>query len=113
MSARVSIIPRLLMTLVFVPIGYCEADNVDFDIRWATKVAEVFSNCDTPFCFVFLPAANTPPCMQQVQVSIRRIQYEKAWSKVEDMQAEDVVFEGPIIAVNRGGAIVLVEVRRT
>ncbi|CAM9110511.1 unnamed protein product [Ectocarpus sp. 12 AP-2014] len=47
--------------------------------------------------------------MGQVQVSIRRIQYEKAWSKVEDMQAEDVVFEGPIIAVNRGGAIVLVE----
>lgn len=27
------------------------------------------------------------------------------------MQTEDVVFEGPIIAVNRGGAIVLVEVR--
>lgn len=48
----------------------------------------------------------------QVQVSIRRIQYEKAWAKVEEMQTEDVVFEGPIIAVNRGGAIVLVEVRR-
>ncbi len=48
----------------------------------------------------------------QVQVSIRRIQYEKAWAKVEEMQAEDVVFEGPIIAVNRGGAIVLVEVRQ-
>ncbi|CAM9538396.1 unnamed protein product, partial [Hapterophycus canaliculatus] len=47
--------------------------------------------------------------MGQVQVSIRRIQYEKAWSKVEEMQTEDVVFEGPIIAVNRGGAIVLVE----
>lgn len=50
-------------------------------------------------------------CSLQVQVSIRRIQYEKAWAKVEEMQAEDVVFEGPIIAVNRGGAIVLVEVR--
>lgn len=48
--------------------------------------------------------------MTQVQVSIRRIQYEKAWSRVEEMQTEDVVFEGPIIAVNRGGAIVLVEV---
>lgn len=47
--------------------------------------------------------------MGQVQVSIRRIQYEKAWSKVEEMQANDVVFEGPVIAVNRGGAIVLVE----
>lgn len=48
--------------------------------------------------------------LTQVQVSIRRIQYEKAWSRVEEMQTEDVVFEGPIIAVNRGGAIVLVEV---
>lgn len=47
---------------------------------------------------------------QKVQVSIRRIQYEKAWAKVQEMQANDVVFEGPVIAVNRGGAIVLVEV---
>lgn len=47
---------------------------------------------------------------EQVQVSIRRIQYEKAWTKVEEMQANDVVFEGSIVAVNRGGAIVLVQV---
>ena len=53
-----------------------------------------------------------PSDPEQVQVSIRRIQYEKAWAKVEEMQSEDVVFEGPIIAVNRGGAIVLVEVRK-
>lgn len=47
---------------------------------------------------------------KQVQVSIRRIQYEKAWSTVQEMQTNDVVFEGQVVAVNRGGAIVLVEV---
>lgn len=47
----------------------------------------------------------------QVQVSIRRIQFEQAWAKVQEMQTTDAVFEGPIVAVNRGGAIVMVEVR--
>lgn len=47
--------------------------------------------------------------MGQVQVSTRRIEYEKAWEKVKEMQANDAVFEGPIVAINRGGAIVLVE----
>lgn len=46
----------------------------------------------------------------QVQVSIRRIQFEKAWSTVQKMQQTDAVFEGPVIGVNRGGAIVLIEV---
>lgn len=48
--------------------------------------------------------------VKQVQVSIRRIQFEKAWETVQDMQTTDAVFEGPVIGVNRGGAIVLVEV---
>ncbi|CAM9232418.1 unnamed protein product [Sphacelaria rigidula] len=47
--------------------------------------------------------------MGQVQVSIRRIQFEQAWAKVQEMQTTDAVFEGPIVAVNRGGAIVMVE----
>lgn len=44
-------------------------------------------------------------------MSIRRIQFEQAWAKVQEMQTTDAVFEGPIVAVNRGGAIVMVEVR--
>ncbi len=45
----------------------------------------------------------------QLLVSIRRIQYRKAWEKVVAQQAEDDVFEAKCVAVNRGGAILLVE----
>ncbi|CAM9471000.1 unnamed protein product [Discosporangium mesarthrocarpum] len=47
--------------------------------------------------------------MGQVTVSIRRIQFQQAWERVQAMQANDAVFEGPVVSVNRGGAIVLVE----
>ena len=45
----------------------------------------------------------------QLLVSIRRIQYRQAWEKVVAQQAEDEVFEAKVVAVNRGGAIALVE----
>jgi len=45
----------------------------------------------------------------QLLVSIRRIQYRQAWDKVIAQQAEDEVFEAECVAVNRGGAICLVE----
>ena len=45
----------------------------------------------------------------QLLVSVRRIQYRAAWSKVVELQANDSVMEAEVIAVNRGGAICLVE----
>jgi small subunit ribosomal protein S1 len=45
----------------------------------------------------------------QLLVSIRRIQYKQAWETVVAQQAEDDVFDAKVIAVNRGGAICLVE----
>lgn len=45
----------------------------------------------------------------QVLVSIRRIQYRAAWEKILQLQAEDAVMQAEVIAVNRGGAICLVE----
>lgn len=45
----------------------------------------------------------------QVIVSIRKIMYERAWEKLTEWYAEDPCFEAPIVQVNRGGAIVLVE----
>lgn len=45
----------------------------------------------------------------QLIVSIRRIQYREAWDKILALQAEDAVMEAEVIAVNRGGAICLVE----
>jgi small subunit ribosomal protein S1 len=45
----------------------------------------------------------------QLLVSVRRIQYREAWEKVQALQETDDVFEATVIAVNRGGAICLVE----
>ena len=45
----------------------------------------------------------------QLLVSIRRIQYREAWDKVIKAQEADEVLEAEVVAVNRGGAICLVE----
>merc|ERR1712241_1556319 len=42
-------------------------------------------------------------------VSIRRIQYRSAWETILEMQANDSILEAEVVAVNRGGAICLVE----
>eukprot|EP00557_Chaetoceros_sp_GSL56_P004872 CAMPEP_0176491556 /NCGR_PEP_ID=MMETSP0200_2-20121128/8496_1 /TAXON_ID=947934 /ORGANISM="Chaetoceros sp., Strain GSL56" /LENGTH=390 /DNA_ID=CAMNT_0017888995 /DNA_START=341 /DNA_END=1513 /DNA_ORIENTATION=+ len=45
----------------------------------------------------------------QLIVSVRRIQYRQAWENVLAKQAEDEVFHAEVVAVNRGGAICLVD----
>lgn len=45
----------------------------------------------------------------QLLVSIKRIQYKKAWENVQQLAADDSVIEAPVIAVNRGGAICSVQ----
>mmetsp|Transcript_19695 Transcript_19695/g.30892 ORF Transcript_19695/g.30892 Transcript_19695/m.30892 type:complete len:392 (+) Transcript_19695:68-1243(+) len=42
----------------------------------------------------------------QVTLSLKRIQFEQAWERVQAMQVEDAVFDATIISVNRGGAVV-------
>jgi len=42
----------------------------------------------------------------QLLVSIRRIEFQNAWEKILASQVEDKAFDGEIIGVNRGGAIV-------
>jgi len=41
----------------------------------------------------------------QIMLSIRRIEYEKAWQSVSAAQVEDIAFEGEVVGVNRGGVI--------
>jgi small subunit ribosomal protein S1 len=45
----------------------------------------------------------------QLMVSIKRLQYKKAWDAVTKLAEEDAVLEAPVISVNRGGAVCLVE----
>ncbi|CAN8068926.1 unnamed protein product [Agarophyton chilense] len=45
----------------------------------------------------------------QLKVSIRRIEYARAWERVAQLQAEDVTVHAVVASINRGGALVLVE----
>ncbi|GKY97846.1 hypothetical protein MPSEU_000742600 [Mayamaea pseudoterrestris] len=45
----------------------------------------------------------------QLNVSIRRLQYKKAWEAVVKLAEQDAIIQAPVIQVNRGGAICLVE----
>ena len=45
----------------------------------------------------------------QLLVSIKRIEYRRAWETVTKMSEEDEVLEAEVVAVNRGGAICLVQ----
>ena len=45
----------------------------------------------------------------QLKVSLRRIEYARAWERVSQMQAEDVTVLAEIYSVNRGGCMVRVE----
>jgi len=45
----------------------------------------------------------------QLTLSIRRIEYMRAWERVRQLQAEDATVRSAVFATNRGGALVRVE----
>lgn len=45
----------------------------------------------------------------QLKVSIRRIEFSRAWERVAQLQAEDVTIHAEVISTNRGGCLVIVE----
>jgi len=42
----------------------------------------------------------------QVKLSIRRLEFARAWERVRQIQAEDCVIRAEIMSINRGGALV-------
>ena len=45
----------------------------------------------------------------QLTLSIRRIEYQRAWERVRQLQKEDATIYSEVFATNRGGALVRVE----
>jgi small subunit ribosomal protein S1 len=45
----------------------------------------------------------------QLTLSIRRIEYMRAWERVRQLQAEDATVRAQVFATNRGGALVRIE----
>ena len=42
----------------------------------------------------------------QVKLSIRRLEFARAWERVRQIQAEDCTISAEIMSINRGGALV-------
>ena len=42
----------------------------------------------------------------QVKLSIRRLEFARAWERVRQIQAEDCTIRAEILSINRGGALV-------
>jgi small subunit ribosomal protein S1 len=45
----------------------------------------------------------------QLTLSIRRIEYQRAWERVRQLQAEDATVRANVFSTNRGGALVRIE----
>jgi small subunit ribosomal protein S1 len=45
----------------------------------------------------------------QLTLSIRRIEYMRAWERIRQLQAEDAIVRSQVFAINRGGALVRIE----
>lgn len=45
----------------------------------------------------------------QLRLSVRRIEFARAWERVAQLQAEDVIVKAEVISINRGGCMVTVE----
>ena len=46
---------------------------------------------------------------QQILLSIKRLDYIRAWKRIKQIHAEDIILEVPIIDINKGGIITCIE----
>lgn len=85
-------------TAAFIPIQEMSINRVD-------QPEEVLLNNETREFFI-LSEENEEG---QLTLSIRRIEYMRAWERVRQLQQEDATVRAKIFATNRGGALVRIE----
>jgi small subunit ribosomal protein S1 len=85
-------------TAAFIPIQEMSINRVD-------QPEEVLGNNETREFFI-LSEENEEG---QLTLSIRRIEYMRAWERVRQLQQEDATVRAKIFATNRGGALVRIE----
>jgi len=85
-------------TAAFIPIQEMSINRVD-------QPEEVLLNNETREFFI-LSEENEEG---QLTLSIRRIEYMRAWERVRQLQQEDATGRAKIFATNRGGALVRIE----
>nr|YP_009296304.1 ribosomal protein S1 [Sebdenia flabellata]AOM65239.1 ribosomal protein S1 [Sebdenia flabellata] len=46
---------------------------------------------------------------QQLLLSIKRLEYIRAWKRIKQLEKEDLIINAPIISINRGGILISLE----
>ncbi|OKH21619.1 30S ribosomal protein S1 [Hydrococcus rivularis NIES-593] len=85
-------------TAAFIPIQEMSINRVDDPV-------EVLQPNETREFFILTDENEDG----QLTLSIRRIEYMRAWERVRQLQAEDATVRANVFATNRGGALVRIE----
>ncbi|NJL88152.1 MAG: 30S ribosomal protein S1 [Leptolyngbyaceae cyanobacterium SM1_1_3] len=85
-------------TAAFIPIQEMSINRVDY-------AEEVLKANETREFFILTDENEDG----QLTLSIRRIEYMRAWDRVRQLQTEDATVRSDVFATNRGGALVRIE----
>lgn len=98
MEPRGALIDIGAKTAAFIPIQEMSINRVD-------NADEVLQPNETREFFILTDENEDG----QLTLSIRRIEYMRAWERVRQLQEEDVTVRSNVFATNRGGALVRIE----
>jgi small subunit ribosomal protein S1 len=98
MESRGALIDIGAKTAAYIPIQEMSINRVD-------NPEEVLQPNETREFFILTDENEDG----QLTLSIRRIEYMRAWERVRQLQAEDATVRSNVFATNRGGALVRIE----
>ena len=98
MEPRGALIDIGAKTAAYIPIQEMSINRVDDPV-------EVLQQNETREFFILTDENEDG----QLTLSIRRIEYMRAWERVRQLQAEDATVRSNVFATNRGGALVRIE----
>lgn len=98
MEPRGALIDIGAKTAAYIPIQEMSINRVD-------APSEVLQSEETREFFILTDENEDG----QLTLSIRRIEYMRAWERVRQLQAEDATVRSLVFATNRGGALVRIE----
>ncbi len=98
MEPRGALIDIGAKTAAYIPIQEMSINRVD-------DPDEVLQSNETREFFILTDENEDG----QLTLSIRRIEYMRAWERVRQLQAEDATVRSNVFATNRGGALVRIE----
>lgn len=85
--------------------GYLPLDET---LLYYRESSTIFTNLDNQITRDFFILAYQKHS-QQILLSIKRLDYIRAWKRIKQLYIEDVILDAPIININKGGIITYIE----